>query len=119
MDAPKKARSLEEIEAEIRQLQEEASAVRDAEKAEVVQRMKNDIRLYKITAQDLGLGLDTSTAPAGKKSRSSSKTPIDPNKYSDGKGNRWSGRGKHPKFVADHIANGGTKDDLLTIKEID
>jgi len=113
MDAPKKARSLEEIEAEIRQLQEEASAVRDAEKAVVVQRMKNDIRLYKINAQDLGLELDTSTTPTGKKSRSSSKTPVDQYKYTDGNGKFWSGRGKHPKFVKDYVAKGGEKEDLL------
>jgi DNA-binding protein H-NS len=113
MGTPKKARSLEEIEAEIRQLQEEASAVRDAEKAEVVQRMKHDISLYKITAHDLGLQLQASTTPTGKQSRSSPKLPSSRKTYSDGHGNTYLGRGPKPSWLKEALANGKSMDDFL------
>jgi hypothetical protein len=67
--------------------------------AAVITKMRDDIRIYEITPQDL-FGKIVAKAP--KSSRGAKSTP----KFSDGKGNHWVGRGPRPKWLRDALAAG-------------
>ena len=117
----KKTRSLEQIQAEIARLEQEAKAIRDAEVGDVVAKMKVAIKHYGLTAADLGLApkpgarAPKATAKAGKRGalkRKASKTAR-PIKYRDDAGNTWVGHGKRPKWFVDALAAGKTAEDLL------
>lgn len=128
----KTPRTLDEIQAEIRRLEAEAQAVRQAEVAEVVGRIKEAIKHYGLTAEDLGLapkrrgrkpGAKAAEAAAGKaqgreakpKGRSAAKKPkkVGVAKYGDGQGNTWTGHGKRPRWFLDALAAGMSAEDLL------
>ncbi|GGX28035.1 H-NS histone family protein [Undibacterium squillarum] len=102
--------TLADIQAQIAALQIQAEEIRKAEFDSVVADIKQKIASYGITAKDLGLDV---AAPAGKK-RGSVKGEVAP-KYQKGD-DTWSGRGRTPRFIQDHIAAGGTLEDLLIQK---
>lgn len=111
MATTKKTRSLDEIEAEIHRLQEEAKAIRQAEIADVVSKMKVAIAHYGLTAQDLGL-TGGRGKPRAKPAATRSK-PAPAVKYSDEAGHTWSGRGKRPTWFREALAAGKTPEQLL------
>lgn len=111
MATTKKNRSLDEIEAEIHRLQEEAKAIRQAEVADVISKMKVAIAHYGLTAQDLGL-VGGRGKPRAKSTgvRSKAAPAV---KYRDDAGNTWSGRGKRPTWFREALAAGKTAEQLL------
>lgn len=117
----KKARTLEQIQADIKRLEQEAKAVRDAEVAEVIAKMKAAIEHYGLTAADLGLALkagrkvskgNAAPSPKARTKGAAAKSPR-PVKYRDDAGNAWVGHGKRPKWFVDALAAGKTAEELL------
>lgn len=102
-------RTTQEIDAEIVKLQKEREAVREAEKAGVVARMKEAIAYYGITAADLGLG---ATARKARGAASKAKRAAGRIKFQDDAGHTWSGFGRRPKWLTDALASGKTEADL-------
>ena len=93
-----------DIKAEIAKLEKQAEAVRRAEIAGVVSRIKVAIEAYGITAADLGFGRGTAktVSPPKKKIEKQAKatTGIGVPKYRDPKtGKTWTGRGKPPRWI--------------------
>ncbi|WP_350283765.1 H-NS histone family protein [Nitrosomonas sp.] len=88
-----------EIQQEIRKLQNWSDEIRAKEIADVIADIKAKIQLYGITEKDLGFG-------------EKQKKEIFPPLYK--KGNQtWSGRGRQPKWIKEHLEAGGNLEDLL------
>jgi DNA-binding protein H-NS len=109
-------KTYQQIQEEIQRLQKEAAALRDAEVAEVVAKIRTAIDAYGLTAADLGFSVAAARTrkpgakPAGK---GSSKKPARAAKYRDSDGNSWSGVGKRPRWFVAALASGKTPEDLL------
>ena len=108
-----------ELKQKIEELQKEANAVKAKERQGVIDRMKEAIAVYEITAQELGLGArgssagGRSTARKGAPQVKASKKSAEPQAaYGDGKGNTWGGRGPRPKWLKDALANGGSLEEF-------
>lgn len=104
-------KSYAELLSEIDALQREAEAVRQTEIQGVIERIKEAIAAYHLTAEDLGLAparpqLHTSNAPRNKRSRAP--------KYSDGAGNVWSGRGPRPRWLKEALNKGARLEQFST-----
>lgn len=122
----KPPRTLDEIQAEIRRLEAEAQAVRQAEVAEVIGRIKEAIKHYGLTAEDLGLApkrrgrkpgakavKGTASKAAGRKASDKKAKKAGVAKYGDGQGNTWTGHGKRPKWFLDALAAGKSANEML------
>jgi len=95
--------TLDEINAQIAELQKKAEMIKKQELEGVILVIKEKIAKYSLTAKDLGLD-------GGKKR----KSEIPPKYKKDN--DIWTGRGRPPKFIHDHLASGGKLDDLLINK---
>lgn len=119
-----RAKSLSQIDAEIAKLQQQRDALRAKEVAEVIGRIKDAIRHYSLTPQDL-FGSDTPSAPrqVSKTSKVSGRAPVSKPrrsssqagkrvavKFKDANGNVWTGRGSQPRWLRDALAGGATLD---------
>ena len=91
-----------ELQAQIAELQRQADELKKTELEGVIAELKSKIQQYGITAKDLGIA--TNSRKFGGRSE------VVP-KYRKGN-DTWSGRGRQPKWVAEHIANGGKIEDL-------
>jgi DNA-binding protein H-NS len=92
-----------DIKAEIAKLEKQAEALRKAEVAGVVTKIKVAIAAYSLTAADLGLGggLAKAARPSKAKSSKTTGTTTGVAKYRDPKtGKTWTGRGKPPTWIA-------------------
>ena len=94
---------LERIQQQIAELQKQAEEISLKKKQVIIDEIKAKIKAYGITGKELGF--------KGKGDSAKQSTPV-PVKYRQGE-NTWSGRGRYPKFVADHLAAGGKIEDLL------
>lgn len=103
MAAKEKNQSLAEIQAQIKKLEEQAEEIRKAEFDEVLAEVKEKISAYGFTAKDLGLSA---------KKRGGAKGGEVAPKYKKGD-ETWTGRGRQPKWIAEHIKAGGKLEDLL------
>lgn len=95
---------------EIENLKRDAEKLKAKEIADVIARMKEAIRVYGISASDLGF-TGRSAAPAKSaekgKSRKAAKGKSAPTvKYRDDAGNTWVGRGPRPHWLRDALASG-------------
>jgi len=120
------AKTYDQIQSQIRKLQQEADTLKAKEIADVVARMQGTIAHYGLTAADLfGKPAPVSarkpaeqraakaTKPAkAAKATKPAKTAAAA-KYQDGAGNHWSGIGKRPNWFKSALANGKTADELL------
>jgi DNA-binding protein H-NS len=91
-----------DIKAEIAKLEKQANAMLKQERSDVVSRIREAIKVYGITAGDLGLGRNAK--PAGKRraiaGTSPKATTVGVPKYRDpATGNTWTGRGKPPNWI--------------------
>lgn len=106
-----------DLQREIKALTEQAEKVRNAEKAGVVQRMKEAIEAYEISVKDLfGTRASTTKTPRGKSAgrgasgaRSATGRAV---AYSDGNGGVWGGRGPRPMWLRNAIASGRQLDEF-------
>ena len=91
-------------------LKREADELRRKEVEGVVERIKDAIRVYGLSAGDLGLGgTHVARAPkAARKSagRKSGKAGAKAVKYRDEAGNTWGGRGPRPAWLRNALAAG-------------
>jgi DNA-binding protein H-NS len=87
-----------EVQAEIQRLQAQAEKMRNSEKAGVVDRIREAIATYGITAADLGLAVHSG---GRKTSAVQSRGAVSVARYRDPKtGKTWTGRGKPPLWLA-------------------
>ncbi len=107
-------RTAQDIDAEIARLHKEREQLRETEKAGVVDRMKEAIAYYGITAADLGLDAGKRKARTGavKAKVSETQRVAGRIKYKDDAGHTWSGYGPKPKWFTEALANGKTEADL-------
>ena len=89
------------LQQQIAELQEKASKLLTEKRATALEDVRAKIRTFNLTAKELGFS--DKAAP-----KAASAVPI---KYRLGDF-VWSGRGRQPKFVVDHLANGGTLEEL-------
>lgn len=121
-----KARTLADINAQIERLKSEADALRAAEVAEVVGRIKQAIAHYDLSAEDLGFTSRRGRKPGRKAAASVAAAPTKKAKrgakaakangaikYEDGTGNTWTGRGRRPQWFLDATNAGKSAEDLL------
>jgi DNA-binding protein H-NS len=106
-----------DIKAQIKALEEKAEELRKSELTTVIEDIKLKISEYGISAEDLGLKKTNSKKSVTKKNPDSAteKKQTEP-KYSNAVGQTWTGRGVAPKWIAEHVANGGKKEDFLILK---
>ena len=99
------AKSYKQIQQQIAKLQREAQAVKRKETGGVIDRIKEAIRHYELTADDLfgskpGKRAAKTTsggkASAKKSSATGRRVPV---KYRDEHGNTWSARGSQPRWL--------------------
>ncbi|WP_428420173.1 H-NS family nucleoid-associated regulatory protein [Methylibium sp.] len=105
------AKSLARIQKEIAALQRQAEALKKQEAKDVIERIREAITFYGLTAADLGLSAATRqtrvAAGAKKKAKTAGKV-----KFRDDAGHSWSGHGRRPQWFLDAIASGKTPQDL-------
>lgn len=105
-----------EVQQQIQALQKEAEALKAAERKGVIDRMREAIAVYDITAADLGLatGVEQSRRKSAKRALKVSKQAASSANaaYSDGKGNTWGGRGPRPRWLKEALAAGATLGDF-------
>ena len=93
------AQTYAQLQDQIAKLQAKADSVRNEELAAVIARLREDIKAYGITVQDLfGKSLG-----GARKSKAKSNRVA---KYGDGAGNFWVGRGPRPQWLRDALAAG-------------
>jgi len=112
------AKTYSELNREIRALQVRAEAARQAEKTGVVERIRDAIAVYGITAEELGFGRSTPNLTVSKAGglpsdqeesvgrKAPATQPTSAIKYADTAGNTWSGRGPRPKWLKTELAKG-------------
>ncbi len=125
------AKTYDQIQSQIRKLQQAADALKAKEIAGVVARMQHAIAHYGLTPDDVfgKPAVAGARKPASKrvaKATNAVKTvkaakpakatkpakAAAPTKYQDAAGNRWSGIGKRPNWFKAALAAGTTPDDL-------
>jgi DNA-binding protein H-NS len=100
---------------QIGSLQQEAERLRRQEVDGVVERIREAIKHYGLTAADLGLARGKGAAkPAAKKTRArrKGKAGAATIKFRDDQGRTWVGRGKRPQWLRDALAGGKTLEDF-------
>lgn len=113
-------KSLAQIQATIKKLEQEAETIRKREISGVIVRMKEAIAHYNLTAADLGLSTRRATASnASDKSKSRRKSAKKGSrrgtgvvKYRDEAGNTWTGHGRRPQWFIQALGSGKTAADL-------
>jgi DNA-binding protein H-NS len=110
------ARTLAEIQEHIAKLQRQAEVVKAKEAAGVIERIREAIEHYGLTAADLFGSSANKTAPAkaqranGKGSAKRRRAGVI--RYQDGAGNTWTGHGKRPNWFKAALDHGKTLEDL-------
>ncbi len=110
------AKTVAQIEAQISKLQKQKDAIRAREVAGVIQRIRNAIDYYGLTAEELGFGPSTRRAAAGKSERKTTRKVVA--KYRDGAGNEWSGRGRRPGWFVAALKAGRSIEELEVRKTV-
>ncbi|MEJ7930560.1 H-NS histone family protein [Ramlibacter sp. AN1015] len=112
-----------EIQEEIARLQREAEEVREAELAEVIERINKAIEVYGLRPEDLsfprgGSGRAASASPRASGPSQRAARPAGRSgragaaKYRDDQGNTWGGRGPRPQWLRDALQAGKSLDDF-------
>lgn len=111
------AKSLAQLKKQIAALERQAEAIKQKETKDVIERIREAIAFYDLTAAQLGFGAG---AKAGRKTRAvkrgrkaGARKTASKVKYRDEAGNSWSGHGRRPRWFLDALASGKTAQDLL------
>ena len=104
--------SYKQIQQQIEALQRQADKLRQQEVGGVVDRIKEAIAQYGLTAEQLGFG--ATSGPVKAKVKVTKSTLVRSAKYSDGQGNTWSGMGKRPYWLRDALNAGKTLEEFAT-----
>jgi DNA-binding protein H-NS len=111
------AKTLAQINRQIEKLQRQAEALKQQEVNGVINRIKDAIDHYGLTAKDLGLtaGRGGTSSRAVRKANVRKavavRKPV-PVKYRDEEGHTWTGRGKRPNWFKAALESGKTPEDL-------
>lgn len=102
------SKSYSQLIKQIDSLQREAEEVRRKEIAGVIERIKEAIKAYNLTAADLGLSGGTrkprAVKPVAKRAgRKAGRAQV---KFRDEAGNTWGGRGPRPAWLRNALAAG-------------
>ncbi|MDZ7592606.1 MAG: H-NS histone family protein [Rubrivivax sp.] len=106
---------------QIEQLQQEAEKLRRQEMGEVIERIREAVVHYGLTAEDLGLGPKAArrsraaaqpTAKTRRKSSAAKTATGRAAKFRDEAGRSWGGIGKRPQWLRDALAAGKTLQDF-------
>ena len=89
-----------DLQAQIQELQAEADALKQQEKAGVVARIREAIAAYELTAADL-FGATAGRALKGK--RRAGKAAARQAAYADRSGNVWGARGPRPRWLREAL----------------
>lgn len=105
--APEKATSYLKITKQIAELQRQAEALKKAEIAEVVAKIREAIDAYGLTAEDLGFagkraGKARASKVGGQRRASSAPSKL----YRNADGREWAGRGPRPQWLREALAEG-------------
>lgn len=104
-------KQIADLQKETAALEKEAAKLKSEERQGVIDRMKEAIAVYDITASELGLR--GSRAARGKaKAAKASKSKTAAAKYRDAAGNTWVGRGPRPQWLRDALAAGKSLQDF-------
>ena len=116
------AKTLAQLNAQIADLQRKVDAVKAKEAVGVIERIKEAIAHYGLTAADLGLsgpatkGVKTIEATgkvvARKTRKKAAKKPGGVIRYRDDAGHAWTGHGMRPRWYKDALESGKTPQDL-------
>ncbi|OOG57988.1 H-NS histone family protein [Polaromonas sp. C04] len=113
------AKTLAQLNAQIAELQKKADAVKAKEAVGVIERIKEAIAHYGLTAADLGFSGQTVKAikatgnlVARKTRKKAAKKPAGVIRYRDEAGQSWTGHGKRPRWFLAAIESGKTPEDL-------
>ena len=108
---------------QIEELQAQAETLRRGEVAGVVERIRDAISHYKLTAADLGLGKPGKAAKGGGAAASPGTSKVGGKKgtgktppvvkYRNDSGGTWGGIGKRPQWLRDALAGGKNLQDYL------
>lgn len=107
------------IEKEITRLQKQAKALQAKQRNPIIASIIQSMREYDITPAELAAALTKKPAARRKAADGTQTKPtrIVPPKYRHpDTGETWTGRGKAPRWMADALSQGKTRDDFL-IKE--
>lgn len=113
------AQTYTQIQKQIEALQKQADKLRQSEVSGVVERIKEAIAHYGLTADQL---FGASSSGARKATSSSAKAAgkggrakgASSTAYSDDAGNTWGGRGPRPRWLRDALAAGTTLEEFAT-----
>ena len=108
------AKTYADIQKQIDVLTREAERLKQEEIAGVIDRIKEAIKSYGLTASDLGLTGRDNGAGRRKPGRKvgAKKAPTVNAKYRDEAGNTWGGRGPRPQWLRDALSSGKTLKDF-------
>ena len=108
-----------QIQRQIEVLERQAEALKKAEVADVIKRIKEAIAVYGLSAADLGLAAPVRKAGPGRPpkaaatgTRAGKKLGKVAPKYRDETGNTWTGRGNQPRWLRAAIAAGRKLEDF-------
>jgi len=108
------AKTYEQVMRQIDSLKSEAEKLRRKEVDGVIERIRDAIKFYGITAADLGLSgaakASASRGPKASRSRRSKGPAVV--KYRNDSGGTWGGLGKRPQWLRDALASGKTLEDF-------
>lgn len=111
------AKTYEQLQREIERLQALADKARRKEASEVIERIRQAIEHYGLTAEDLGLAPAKRRAAAKKRGRAraarkAGAKPVAEVRYRNEAGLTWVGRGKRPQWLRDALAAGHTLEEF-------
>jgi len=110
-----------ELQKQIAALQKQADALKAEERAGVIERMREAIGVYEITAQELGFAGSARRSPAGV-ARKAAGRPAKASKrggaaYADSNGNTWGGRGPRPRWLRAALEAGAQLEDFAQARK--
>lgn len=100
-----------ELKTQAKKLLQQAETLRKKEIAKVVADMKDKIKQYGLTANDLGFGAGGRKKTFGEQKIKTRKKKVAV-KYRGLGGEEWSGRGRPPAWLKEAMANGKKKEDF-------
>lgn len=105
--------SLQNIYDQIAELQKQAKDMVQAQRQPTIDRIKEDIKTYDITAKELGFKEAKPTAKSVVRGNASKALVAPKYKLNE---KTWTGRGRPPVWLVEFEANGGKRETLEIIK---
>lgn len=105
-----------QAEAKVAELREKLKQQKSNERSQVVTSIKELIKLHDLVAEDLGLS-NKKIKSAKRSARADKGVSVAPKYVDPASGSKWTGRGRPPAWLAEHLAAGRSKEDYLISKK--